>query len=251
VPPELMPDYRRFLLSNFQARARKLGWIPRADEPDDVRLLRPELVRAVATYGGDQELAKQAEKLAQQWLADHAAVNPDILRAVLDTAAFYGDLSLFNRFLAEFQKTPDRQEKQRLLGAMTSFRNRAAIEAGMQAVLTRTVSLADGFPLMLYSGQNYTGTRKMAFEFVRAHFDRIMTGSPSIFGFDLAEYLPQVGASFCDAQSRNELRSFFEPLEQKYPGMTRPLAQVTERIDLCIAKKADQEGSVKSFLRKY
>jgi alanyl aminopeptidase len=251
VPAALMPNYRRFLLKNFQSRARELGWTHRAGESDDARLLRPELLHAMATYGGDQDLARQAEKLAGQWFENRAAVQSDVVGAVLNTAAYYGDLTQFNHFLAEFKKTQDRQVKQRLLGAMTSFRSRAAIEAGMQAVLAGAVSLTEGFPLLLASGQSYAETRGMAFEFVRTHFDQIMKRNPSIFGSDLGTFLPQVGASFCDAQPRNELRSFFGPLLKKYPGATRTLAQVTERIDLCIARKAAQEPSVKEFLRHY
>jgi alanyl aminopeptidase len=251
VPPDLVPNYRRFLLKNFQPRARELGWIPQAGEPDDLRILRPRLVRVVATYGGDQELAKQARDLAEQWLRNHAAVRPEVAGAVLNSAAYYGDLALFNRFLEEFKKTKDRQDQQRLLSAMTSFQDRAAIEAGMQAVLSGNVSLVDGFPLLLAAGQEYAETRKMPFEFVKAHFDQIMKGKPDIFGTDLGAILPQVGASFCDAQSRDELQSFFGPLVQKYDGAPRALAQVVEGIDLCIAKKAAQEPSVADFLRKY
>ncbi len=251
VPPALEPNYQRFLLKYFQPRARELGWVPRPGESDDVRLLRPGLLRAVATYGGDERLANQAQELAEQWLGNHAAVKPEVLGAVLTTAAYYGNVALFDRFLAEFEKTQDLQDKPRLLGAMTSFRNRSAIEAGMNAALSGKISLVDGFSLLLGAGQNYAETRKMPFEFLKAHFDQIMKSNPSIFGFDLGSFLPQVGASFCDTASRTELQGYFEPLVSKYSGVSRALSRVVERIDLCIAHKAAQEASVADFLRKY
>jgi len=251
VPADVMPNYRRFLLKNFQARARELGWTPQAGEPDDVRLLRPRLVRAVATYGEDQQLAKQARELTERWFRDHSAVNSEVLGSVLRSAAYSGDLGLFNRLFEEFKKTEDRQDKQRLLQAMVSFRDRAAIEAGMQAVLSGNIGLADGFMLLLSAGQGQPETRKMPLEFVKAHYDQIMKGKPSIFGFELGSFLPHVGDSFCDQQSRDELQSFLGPRVAEYGGGKRALAQAVEGIDQCIAVKAAQSKSVEEFLRSY
>jgi cytosol alanyl aminopeptidase len=251
VPPALIPNYQRFLRKNFQPRARELGWVPKIGEPDDVRLLRPDLVSAVAIYGGDETLAKQARELTGRWFEDRAAISPDVTASVLTTAAYYGDVALFRRFLAAFQKTEDHQQKQRLLGAMAAFRDPAAVQAGLQAVLSGAIRLVDGFPLLLGAGRESPQTRKMPFEFLQAHFDEIMKGHPSIFGVDLGTYLPNVGATFCDAQSRNELQTFFGPRVEQYPGAPRALARVLEGIDLCIAGKTAQEPGVAAFLKRY
>ena len=251
VPANLEPNYQRFLLKNFQARARELGWISRAGELDDVRLLRPPLVSAAAMVGGDQDLAKEGRSLTDQWLRDHSGIPPEVLGTVLSTAAYHGDLELFNRFLAAYQKTQDRQEKQRLIDAMSAFHDRAAIEAGFQAVIKKEILLTDGFPLLVGAGQGFSDTRKLAFEFIKAHFEEIMSGHPSIFGSDLGSMLPYSGQSFCDPESRNELQAFFGPMVDKYVGAPRTLAQVVEAIDLCVARKAAQEPSVESFLEKY
>ena len=250
VPESLLPNYQRFLRKNFQARARELGWMPRPGESEDIRLLRPELVSAMAKTGGDQELAQQARQLAEKWLADRKAVAPDVVGSVLSSAAYHGDITLFQSFLAEFKKTQDRQDQQRLIGAMTEFRDPAAIEAGMQEVLARRVKLADGFPL-LFGGQGSPVTRKHAFEFVKAHFDEIMKDKPSIFGNSFGAILPSVGRSFCDAESRKQLRDYFAPLVDQYDGAPRNLAQVLEGVDLCIARVAAQRPSVSEFLAKY
>jgi alanyl aminopeptidase len=251
VPANLMPNYQRFLRKNFQAKARELGWVPKSGDSEDVRLLRPAVVAAITTYGGDEELAKQGRELAAKWLEDHSAVSPDMVGSVLGTAAYYGDHALFERFLAEFQKTQDRQEKQKLLNAMIAFRDPVVIEESMQLVLSKKVALTDGFMLLLAPGQSSSETRNMPFEFLKAHFDEIMKDKPSIFGFDLGSFLPLVGQSFCDAESRNELQAFLGPLADKYTGAPRRLAQVLEGVDLCIANKNAQQPSVTAFLEKY
>ena len=71
----------------------------------------------------------------------------------------------------------------------------------------------------------------------------------SVFGF--GEFLPFVGAAFCDEKSRTELNAFFEPKVDLYAGTRRNLAQVLESIRICIAFKQAQEESVAEFFRKY
>jgi alanyl aminopeptidase len=250
VPANLMPNYQRFLLKNFQARAKQLGWLPRPGESDDDRLLRPRLVGAVARWGGDRELVDQARALTDKWLADHSAVPAEVLGSVLTTAAQEGDLALHNRFLAALVETQDNQAKQHLLGAMTAFHDRAAIAAGFQAMLQKKVPLTDGYPL-LTAGMGYADTVAMPFEFIKQHFDEILAGHPIIFGNDLGSMLPFAGGDFCDAPSRDRYKAFFAPLVAKYAGAPRNYSQVVEGIDLCIAQKTVQESSVKAFLEKW
>ncbi|MGA8028089.1 MAG: M1 family metallopeptidase [Bryobacteraceae bacterium] len=250
VPDELRANYQRFLLNNFQARAHELGWAPKPEESDDVRLLRPSLVRDVATYGGDQDLAKQGRELADKWFSDHNSVNPNMVNAVLGTAAYYGDKTLFERFLTELEKTKDRQERERIIGAMGSFRDPAAIQAGMDALLSGKIPFLEGV-FLLFSGQNSDATRKMPFDFLKAHFDEIVSKRPTGGGFDFGSALPYVGASYCDEQSESDLKSFLEPRVDKFTGAPRVLKQVLEGIDVCIADKAAQEPSVVAFLQKY
>jgi aminopeptidase N len=250
VPEKLMPNYSRFLLKNFQTRAGELGWSPKPGESDDVQLLRALVVRPVATYGGDMELAGQAKDLANRWFSDHSAVNPNMLSSVLGTAAYYGDKALFERMLAEYKRTNDKQLRQTLLGAMTSFRETAVLTEGMNAVVNGAVPFIEG-AAMLFAGRNEPATRKLSFEFVKSHWEKIVQAMPTGGGFDFGSVLPDTGASFCDSASRDELKAFFEPKVKKYVGAPRALDQAIEGIDLCIANKAAQESGVAAFLAKY
>lgn len=250
IPESLEPNYQRFLRKNFADEARELGWTAKEGEADDIRLLRPILLRRVATYGGDRELAKQARALAEEWFRDHSAVKPELQTAVLYTAAYYGDQALSNRFLAELEKSKDRIERSRIIGALASFRDPASIQAGMQAVLSGKVPFIEGGSL-LFSGQHSAATRKMPLEFVKTHFDEILQKRPTGGGFDFGSELPRVGSYYCDADSKEELKKFFEPRVGKLLGASRTLSQVLENIDVCIASKAAQQAGVEAFLQTY
>jgi alanyl aminopeptidase len=250
VPENLLPNYRRFLLKNFQARAHELGWTARPGDQEDTRLLRPQVVRPVATWGGDREMAAQAQVLTEKWFADHSAIDPNMLTAVLETTAFYGNKTVFDRFFDALKKTEDKQIRQSLLTAMNAFRDRAAIEAGMNALIVGKIPFIEGAKL-LFNGQQEAATRKLPLEFLKAHWDRVFSKMPRGGGFDFGSVLPQVGRSYCDAASRDELKSFFQPRVEKFVGAPRALDQTIEGIDLCIANKSAQSASVAAFLAKY
>ena len=120
----------------------------------------------------------------------------------------------------------------------------------MNALLAGDIPFAEG-GFLLFSGQDQASTRKVAFDFVKAHFDQIAAKMPSGGTFEFGSLLPQVGGSFCDLQSRTELQDYFKPNVSKFIGAPRTLDQVLEGIDVCVANKAAQEPSVAAFLQKY
>ena len=207
--------------------------------------------RVVAgTWGGDNEFARQATELTEKWFQNRQSVDPDMLNAVLGTAAFYGNTTLFNRFLTDFRNTQDKQRREQLIAAMGSFRDPGAIEAGMDALIRGDVPFTEG-AFLLFTGQDQPATRRLPFEFVKTHFDQVVARMPSGGLFEFGAWLPHVGDSFCDEVSRSELQAFFQPKVDHITGAPRTLNQVIEGIDLCIAGKAAQQPSVAFFLDKY
>jgi cytosol alanyl aminopeptidase len=251
VPENLMPNYARYLLKGYQGRARSLGWIGRSGESDDVRLLRPNLLHAVAVYGGDEQLAAEARRLTESWLKDRTAVPPEVVSAVLNTAAYYGDAGLHAQLLAELEKTQDQREQQQLVSALSQFRDAKLLQKGLDELLTGRLPMKSDFALLMGSGHASRATQKLAFDYLKAHFDQLMAGNPSIQGFSLGVMLPGIGGSFCDATSPQELVHFFNPLAKKYDGLQHTLDETLERIDQCIALVRAQQPSVEGFLKSY
>ena len=91
VPAGMRSNYAQFIRRTYGGRACELGWMPRPGESDDARLLRPRIVGMVAREGEDEALAAEARKLSERWLQDRSALGPDLVDAVLSTAAQFGD----------------------------------------------------------------------------------------------------------------------------------------------------------------
>ncbi len=250
INDELRPRYEHFISVNFGPRARALGWTPKPGESEDDQVLRARLVRDVATLGADAELAGQARELTDRWFADPKAIDPNLLGSVLRTAAYYGDAALMQRFLDAYVNTKNAQTKARLMEAMTGFRDRAAIELGMQTVLHDPIPFAESNRL-LFAGQADPATRAMALAFTKANYEAIVARMPNSGEFTFGAQLPYVGNSYCDAQSRDELNAFFGPKAAHFNGAPRRLAQILETIDLCIARQDQQVTQLREFLTKY
>jgi alanyl aminopeptidase len=248
VRGDLEEKYAQFIRANFGARAREIGWAAKAGESDEARLLRPRLLPAVATLGRDKELAKQANELASKWLSTRTGTDPGMAGAVLTTAAYSGDSKLAQQFIDVWPKV-DPQQQTSLLRAMDTFRDPQAIRLLLEAVLGGKLPVTPAAELFLYAGMNTESTRRVRFDFLKAHFDKILQllGDSTFSG---RSRLPNTGLGFCDLQSKKELQSYFEPRLKQLLGAPRVLAHVLEGIDQCVAIKAAQEPSVTAFLKK-
>ena len=120
----------------------------------------------------------------------------------------------------------------------------------MEAITSGQISFIEGAQL-LYAGQRQAATRHIAFDFMKEHFTEIAAKRPTGGGADAGARFPNVGSSYCDAESRDALKSFFQPRVGDFVGAPRRLAQVIERINSCIGSKSKEEPSVTEFLEQY
>lgn len=250
VPDDLRPNYRRFIEKTYSVKARELGWQPKPGEDDDTGLLRPVLLDLAANVGEDATLIAQADKLARQWLDDHSAVSSDMAGLVLKTAARNGNRSLYDRLLAELNKTKDEDTRGDLLAAISSFRDPAIVKANFEMLVSGRLDPRESFGLLMGPMKD-PGTRAMPFEFVRRNYDQVIASLPQSVGVDAGAYMPMIATGFCDEQHRTEAAEFFNGRAAKAVGGPRMLDQALEQISLCIARQKAQEPDVAAFLRNY
>ncbi len=251
IPKELRGKGAKFIRDVFGARAAALGWNPRPGDDDDTRLLRRDLVPFVASVGEEKTLVDQAGVLARKWLDDRSAVDPNMLGGVLETAAEFGDQALFDRLLAAVRAEKDRRVRSVLFEALGSFRDPKIAGEAMALLTTGEFDARESFFALLFGPLSYPETRDLPFEFMRKNIDSLAAHVPREVGEDFAANFPVAGEAFCDAKRRDEVKNFFEERVKKYTGGPRTLAQVIERIDVCIGQRQALEPGLKQFLAKY
>jgi alanyl aminopeptidase len=250
VPPELLPNYRRFIAGTFGKRAEALGWSPKPGEDAETALLRNSLVPFVATTGEDTALQAEARRLADRWLRDRSGISPEILRGVLTTAAYAGGRPLFDKLLETLKTTQDRHLRNSILAALGSFRDPAIARASLDLLIHSDLDTKETLFPLLMGPLGTPETERLPFAFVQANYEQLLKRLPTGGGFDAAAMLPFVGQGLCDESSRKEFTAFFEERSKKATGGPRNFAQAVEGIKLCEAQKTAQSADVAEFLKR-
>jgi hypothetical protein len=93
-------------------------------------------------------------------------------------------------------------------------------------------------------------TERVAFEFLKSNYDALVKRLRSVAGLDYGSLLPNLGASLCDEDSRQEFVTLFEGRVAGYVGGSRNYANVLESIRLCEARQNVQSADAAKFFSK-
>jgi len=247
VTPRIEPNYARLISSLYGARARELGWRPRPDESQEIRLLRMEIVPLAATYGEDRELRSQAVSLAREWLKSRQSLEPDLVEPVLSAAAWGGDRAFFDLLVNQIEQDKVQRERSWMIGALESFRDPAITRARLDLILGGGIDPRE-LQRTLFGAPPYA--REIVWQFVQRNFDRLNSLLPSARGVPFGALLPLTASGFCDAARREQLEHFFEPRMSALPGGALNLANASERIRLCGARAEAVGPAIAGFLAK-
>ena len=246
VPKPLRPNRARFVRKVLGERARALGWASPPGEADDRRLLRPQLLRLATQVGEDPALIATAKKLADAWLTDRHAIDPDLVELALSVAAQFGDRAFFDRLHAAAKTEKERRDRNQLLGAMAGFRDPAIAKDAMALALGDEFDIRESISLVFGASRN-DETRELAYAFVKEHLDALLAKLPRDSG---AAFI-SLGGGFCDEAHRADAESFWKDRAAKLAGGPHSLALMNESVELCLARvRADGPGAA-AFLAKW
>jgi aminopeptidase N len=238
--------------SPFEAFARtllrplfeELGLTVASTDGDDRRALRATVVGALGTTGNDADLVSKARALLDRSLGGGPPLDPTLTDAIVHVAAEHGDARLFDALAAAAAQAASPEEEYRYLYALTEFRDPALIDRGLQRVLTPQLRSQDA---AIFLGRFFgnPAARDRAWSFVTEHWTALEP-KVTIFGGDVR--LVDALGRFCDARSRDAIRSFFaaHPL----PSAARTLDQTLERITNCVTLRGRQTDGVADWLQK-
>ena len=242
---EALPKFGALVREAFGKRLQALDLKEKKGEPDDVRILRPTLLRLLGDEGGELQLRTEAQKLALQWIADHQKASPELAGAALYLAAIDADGLLLEKLHAAAKAETDRNERQRLLVAMGAVRDPELAQQNFALFLSDEFDAREALPLLSGAGDD-PHTREALWEFVQKNWDAIVARLPK----DSAPRLPFLGAGSCDEERAAALGEFFRPRLKEHAGMDRALAQAMEEVRQCAAFKAKQGPALAAYLKE-
>ncbi|HKR64666.1 MAG TPA: ERAP1-like C-terminal domain-containing protein, partial [Thermoanaerobaculia bacterium] len=233
--PENRPMFAAYVKRALGPALDRIGFTPKAGEPDPVTILRPELLTTLAVIGDDERVWQFVKD------QDPAKVHPTIAGTLVSLAAIRGDAELFEAYRKRFETATIPAERSRYLSALGRFRDPALKAKAREYSLTGPVRPNEFF--VLFGGAENAEERDELFNWVTAHYDEIMKRLPPAFAGAMTGV-----AGGCEPARVEKAREFFAT--RKVPGIERQLARVTESVNECAALRAREMAIVSRYLRK-
>ena len=220
----------------------EIGFTSAPSDTDDRRSLRATVIASLGIVGRDPDVVAKARAALDRALSGSAPLEPTQAGAIVTTAAIHGDAALFDALAAAAEKAAGPEEHYRYLYALGDFREPALIDRGLKLALTPQLRSQD---TTLYLGHFFGNpeARSRALSFVTGNW-AALEPKVTIFGGDTN--LIRSMSAFCDAGSRDQIRSFFA--EHKLPAAARTLEQTLEQITNCIGLREKQTPAVGAWL---
>jgi len=233
--------YQQWVRSLLRPAMMELGWTAKSGDSAEQRELRASLFYMLGYDGRDGEALQQAKKLADDYLRDPTSVDATLLGPVFRLAAQQGNAAFYDELRRRLGDAKSPEAYYRYQMALTGFGNPQLLQRTLDFALSGEVRGQDT-PMLLTGVMYNPAGRELGWQFVRTHWAEI-EGKISTFS---GAYLVQATASFCSAESAQQVREFFTKNPVK--GAERQLRQSLERIDNCAATRQRQQPELASWL---
>ncbi len=242
--PADRPAFQAFVRSLFAPLRDDLGLSAASGDSDARRALRAVVVGALGGPGNDPAVAAWARRTLDATLAGTASMDPTLEATAVSIAAAHGNAALFAALETAAAKAEAPDVHYRYLYALTQFSDPALIDRALAKLLGDEIRTQD---TRLYLTRFFANpaARDRAWAFAKAHWT-VLEPKLSVFGGSSG--LAGALGAFCDADTGKDIATFFAAHPQ--PAAQRTLKQALERIDQCVALRAQQTPPVTEWLKK-
>ena len=225
---------------NFAPEYAKLG-PPAPGDPPNTLELRAQLLALLVDHANDPAISAEARKTADRFLDNPASVDPTLGQAALEAAAENGDAALFDRLQKVYEASTDPDLQESALRLLVQFDNPALLERALEYSVSSKVRNQDA-AIQLAIGLQIPENRDATWNFIKTHWDQVQADLTTDLGADLVSHT----GSFCTAEARDDVKSFFAA--HPVPASDVALKHALENIDSCVELRRLQEPNLKNWL---
>jgi tricorn protease interacting factor F2/3 len=207
----------------FEGVLGRIGFAPRPGEPQTAAILREQLLADALQYGvvtAENFLLKQFEGLRRG-----AAVPADILRAVLQAAAWCGGAEAFAWLERRFRESVSEHERLIILAAMGMFRSPPEIARALDFVLAAVPARNQFMPLVAMASNPHA--QALLWEWYAARVAEIEQFHPMLYERVVAAIVPACGLGRGD-----EVRAFFQDYGRRTDRAREVIRLSLERLEI-------------------
>ena len=235
------PSLEALVRNLLRPATERLGWDPVAGEHELVSQLRGELLGALGTLGEDTATQAEATIRYRQYKANPAAVDRNVVPALVSIVAHTGGRAEFEELRTHYQTAKTPQEESRYLFALAAFRVPELLEQTLAMTLNGEVRTQNAPYLMRSLLLNVEG-RERAWAFMKAHWDEMLRHYPDNSIARMCEGITGLVTPALEA----DVREFFasHPVKQG----KKILEQYLERLRIAVLCKQREAAALSSAL---
>jgi aminopeptidase N len=239
------PAFISWVRNNFGPMFTRLGWTPAAGETDDRHEVRAVLVQILGEIGEDPEVVRHSAELATQYSKDVNAIDPSLVRSVLEVAAMSNDPGLFQQYMAAMSDPKSSPEQlSDYSRGLDRFSDPKLTEQWLERIVgpeTRSQDAAGYLGRLLEN----PAAQKMAWAWTKQHWTQVAGKLTAGSGSAIVN----ATSHFCSADLRNEVEQFFT--DHRVAETNRSLKQSVEMMNTCIHFQADQQPNLTAWLEQH
>jgi puromycin-sensitive aminopeptidase len=243
ITPEDKQESLKNIITGFlNPTFDKLGWAPQAGESIQTTELRASILMTLGTIGGDQTVRAKAVEIFDEWLADKATLDPNLLGKVVAILAYWGDAERYQQFYGLWRAATTPNEEGIFLFALAKFRDAELL--GKTLTLSMSGDVSDQDAPDLFSGLlSNKFSQTFAWQYLRDNWEKVKAAFP-------VNMVPRIARS-CSALDNEvqsaEVRAFFAVHELKAGAMA--IAQMLEQLDIAVRFRQSETGRLAEYLK--
>jgi puromycin-sensitive aminopeptidase len=244
LEPPQRPALQAFVQTLLTPVAQRLGWDPEAQEHELVSQLRGELLGTLGTLGEEAAIQAEAKRRYQQYRENPAAVDRNIVPALVSIAAYTGGCTEYEAFRQNFKTARTPQEEQRYLFALAAFRSPELLDQTLHMTVSGEVRTQDA-PYLMRSLLMNTEVRERAWAFMKAHWAEMVQRYPESSIVRMCEGI----TALVTPALESEVRDFFAAHPVKQGQKT--LEQHLEKLHIAVACKEREGANLEAYLAQF
>jgi puromycin-sensitive aminopeptidase len=234
--------YREYVLSLLSQKAQNIGFEKKEKENSTDILLRNLLISQAGFYG-DKKIIKEAKKIFDNKIIK--SIDSDIRGVIYNIVAQNGGIKEWKYFVEMYEKESLQEEKERILRALTNFKDKKILEKTLNYLVSKKVKDQDA-PYMIASTWMNPYGKELTWNFLKKNWN-IIIQKYGEGGLLLSKFISVLG-THTKTEDLNDIKKFFK--KNVAPGAERTLEQAYEKIASNIAWIKDDKKDIENWLNK-
>jgi len=243
IDPSDRPLLEAFVRVRVRPATAAVGWTPQPGESELTKQLRSELIGALGRLGNDAQTQTRAAELYDTARKAAAAVDPNLLPALVAIQAFTGDAARYDEFAARFKTAATPQEERRYLFALAQFRQPVLLDRTLAKTLDGEIRVQDA-PFMVSAVMHNVYGRELGWRFVKTNWDALDRRFPKQ---GLRRMCGGI-TGLCKPELERDVRQFFDSRKIDLGGKT--LDQYLEQLRIGVSFRELHGETLKQYLQK-